>query len=136
MTEDTTTTANIAGNSKIDATGTVSVLAQDEHQVGGKATGYSVAGFASGGLTKITTEIINKTTAGVNGSTVTAQNILSKQEQRSRRTRPATASSGALGGSANDVSDNTTVSNQTYAEVGSGSKLTATDNNLVDNGNP
>ena len=133
MTEDTTTTANIAGNSKIDATGTVSVLAQDEHQVGGKATGYSVAGFASGGLTKITTKIINKTTAGVNGSTVTAQNILIKAGTAIKKDTTATASSGALGGSANDVSDNTTVSNQTYAEVGSGSKLTATDNNLDDN---
>ena len=133
MTEDTTTTANIAGNSKIDATGTVSVLAQDEHQVGGKATGYSVAGFASGGLTKITTNIINKTTAGVNGSTVTARNILIKAGTAIKKDTTATASSGALGGSANDVSDNTTVSNQTYAEVGSGSKLTATDNNLDDN---
>ena len=133
MTENITTTANIAGNSKIDATGTVSVLAQDEHQVVGKATGYSVAGFASGGLTKITTKIINKTTAGVNGSTVTAQNILIKAGTAIKKDTTATASSGALGGSANDVSDNTTVSNQTYAEVGSGSKLTATDNNLDDN---
>ncbi len=133
MTENITTTAEVTNNSNIIASETVSVLAQDEHQVGGKATGYSVAGFASGGLTKITTKITNKTTAGVNGSTVTAQNILIKAGTAIKKDTTATASSGALGGSANDVSDNTTVSNQTYAEVGSGSKLTATDNNLDDN---
>ena len=126
ITEDITTTAEIA-NSNITANGAVSVVVQDEHQVTGKATGHSAAGFASGGLTKITTKITNTTTARATGSTITAKNILIQATTSINKDTKATASSGAFGGSANDVSDDTTVTNKTYAEVGSGSNLTATD---------
>ena len=78
-------------------------------------------------LYQITTKITNKTTARVTGSTITAQNILIQAAASINKDTTATASSGAFGGSANDVSDDTTVNNQTYAEVGSGSKLTAID---------
>ena len=126
ITEDITTTAEIA-NSTITANGAASAIAQDEHDVNGNASGHSAAGFAAGGLTKITTKITNKTTARVTGSTITAQNILIQAAASINKDTTATASSGAFGGSANDVSDDTTVNNQTYAEVGSGSKLTAID---------
>ena len=122
ITEDITTTAEIA-NSNITANGAVSVVVQ----VTGKATGHSAAGFASGGLTKITTKITNTTTARATGSTITAKNILIQATTSINKDTKATASSGAFGGSANDVSDDTTVTNKTYAEVGSGSNLTATD---------
>ncbi len=126
ITEDITTTAEIA-NSTITANGAASAVAQDEHDVNGNASGHSAAGFAAGGLTKITTKITNKTTARVTGSTITAQNILIQAAASINKDTTATASSGAFGGSVNDVSDDTTVNNQTYTEVGSGSKLTAID---------
>ena len=126
ITEDITTTAEIE-NRSITASGMVSTVAQDEHHVTGTATGRSAAGFAAGGLTKITTKITNRTTARVTGSTITAQNILIQAAASINKDTTATASSGAFGGSANDVSDDTTVNNQTYTEVGSGSKLTAID---------
>ena len=126
LTEDVTTDAALT-NSTVNASGTLLVVAQDTHQISGRATGYSGATFASGGLTKMDTKLTNTTTAQITGSTVTAKDIVLQAETSIKKNTRATASSGALGGSANDVSDNTTVTNKTYAVVGRGSNLAAVD---------
>lgn len=85
MTENITTKAEVTNNSNITASETVSVLAQDEHQVGGKATGYSFSGVAAGGQTNITTTITNNTTAKVDNSAITAKHTLWYPSQRLQR---------------------------------------------------
>ena len=102
-------------NSTVNASANVSVIAQDTHNISGTATGFSGAAFASGGLTKIDTKLTNTTKAQITASTVTAADILLHAVTGITKNTKATASSGALGGSANDVSDNTTVTNKTYA---------------------
>lgn len=126
LTENVTTDAALT-NSTVNASANVSVIAQDTHNISGTAAGFSGAAFASGGLTKIDTKLTNTTKAQITGSTVTAADILLHAVTRITKNTKATASSGALGGSANDVSDNTTVTNKTYAVAGTGSNLTAAD---------
>lgn len=126
LTENVTTDAALT-NSTVNASENVSVIAQDTHNISGTATGFSGAAFASGGLTKIDTKLTNTTKAQITGSTVTAEDILLHAVTGITKNTKATASSGALGGSANDVSDNTTVTNKTYAVAGTGSNLTAAD---------
>lgn len=67
ITENITTTAEAAG-SKAAASETFAVTAQDTHKISAKATGWSLAGGASGGLTNIKVTITNTTTAGVDQS--------------------------------------------------------------------
>ena len=126
LTENVTTDAALT-NSTVNASANVSVIAQDTHNISGTATGFSGAAFASGGLTKIDTKLTNTTKAQITASTVTAADILLHAVTGITKNTKATASSGALGGSANDVSDNTTVTNKTYAVAGTGSNLTAAD---------
>ena len=126
LTENVTTDAALT-NSTVNASANVSVIAQDTHNISGTATGFSGAAFASGGLTKIDTKLTNTTKAQITASTVTAADILLHAVTVITKNTKATASSGALGGSANDVSDNTTVTNKTYAVAGTGSNLTADD---------
>lgn len=126
LTENVTTDAALT-NSTVNASANVSVIAQDTHNISGTATGFSGAAFASGGLTKIDTKLTNTTKAQITASTVTAADILLHAVTGITKNTKATASSGALGGSANDVSDNTTVTNKTYAVEGTGSNLTAAD---------
>lgn len=126
LTENVTTDAALT-NSIVNASANVSVIAQDTHNISGTATGFSGAAFASGGLTKIDTKLTNTTKAQIIASTVTAADILLHAVTGITKNTKATASSGALGGSANDVSDNTTVTNKTYAVAGTGSNLTAAD---------
>lgn len=126
LTENVTTDAALT-NSTVNASANVFVIAQDTHNISGTATGFSGAAFASGGLTKIDTKLTNTTKAQITASTVTAADILLHAVTGITKNTKATASSGALGGSANDVSDNTTVTNKTYAVAGTGSNLTAAD---------
>lgn len=126
LTENVTTDAALT-NSTVNASANVSVIAQDTHNISGTGTGFSGAAFASGGLTKIDTKLTNTTKAQIIASTVTAADILLHAVTGITKNTKATASSGALGGSANDVSDNTTVTNKTYAVAGTGSNLTAAD---------
>lgn len=124
--EDITTTASVT-NSSVTASGTFSTVAQDTHTIRGTATGVSVSGFAAGGLTKINTNLTNTTRAEITGSQVSVNMILLQATTSIDKDTKATASAGALGGSANDVSDNTTVTNKTYAVIGRGSGLIAVD---------
>ena len=118
ITENITTTAEAAG-SKAAASETFAVTAQDTHKISAKATGWSLAGGASGGLTNIKVTITNTTTAGVDQSIVTAKNILVQSSTSILKDSTATASAGAVGGSANSVSDETTVTNITATVIGS-----------------
>ena len=118
ITENITTTAEAAG-SKAAASETFAVTAQDTHKISAKATGWSLAGGASGGLTNIKVTITNTTTAGVDQSIVTAKNILVQSSTSILKDSTATASAGAVGGSANSVSDETTVTNTTATVIGS-----------------
>ena len=118
ITENITTTAEAAG-SKAASSETFAVTAQDTHKITAKATGWSLAGGASGGLTNIKVTITNTTTAGVDQSIVTAKNILVKSSTSIQKDSTATASAGAVGGSANSVSDETTVTNTTATVIGS-----------------
>ena len=118
ITENFTTTAEAAG-SKAAASETFAVTAQDTHKISAKATGWSLAGGASGGLTNIKVTITNTTTAGVDQSIVTAKNILVQSSTSIQKDSTATASAGAVGGSANSVSDETTVTNTTATVIGS-----------------
>ncbi len=118
ITENITTTAEAAG-SKAASSETFAVTAQDTHKISAKATGWSLAGGASGGLTNIKVTITNTTTAGVDQSIVTAKNILVQSSTSIQKDSTATASAGAVGGSANSVSDETTVTNTTVTVIGS-----------------
>ncbi len=118
ITENITTTAEAAG-SKAASSETFAVTAQDTHKIAAKATGWSLAGGASGGLTNIKVTITNTTTAGVDQSIVTAKNILVQSSTSIQKDSTATASAGAVGGSANSVSDETTVTNTTATVIGS-----------------
>lgn len=96
ITENITTTAEAAG-SKAAASETFAVTAQDTHKISAKATGWSLAGGASGGLTNIKVTITNTTTAGVDQSIVTAKNILVQSSTSILKDSTATASAGSSG---------------------------------------